>query len=138
MEEVLKVAAKPESLVEILDFVGKILDAHGCTPQARTQLRMAIEEVYVNIAHYAYSSEEGWAEISGSVEDDVATFCITDGGDPFDPLAKSDPDILLSGEERGIGGLGIFMVKSMVDDIKYEYSNGCNKLTLTKNLGTTD
>ena len=133
-EQVLKIPATLEGMDEVLAFVSSVLDAHGCSLQARTQLRMAIEELYVNVAHYAYPSGDGWAEIRGSVENGVATFRIIDGGTPFDPLAKPDPDILLSGEERGIGGLGIYMVKNMVDEVKYDYRDGCNCLTLRKQL----
>ena len=133
-EQVLKIPATLEGMDEVLAFVSSVLDVHGCTLQARTQLRMAIEELYVNVAHYAYPSRDGWAEIRGSVENGVATFRIIDGGTPFDPLAKPDPDILLSGEERGIGGLGIYMVKNMVDEVKYDYRDGCNCLTLRKQL----
>ncbi len=68
------------------------------------------------------------------MEDGIATFKIIDGGTPFDPLAKPDPDVLLSGEERDIGGLGIYMVKSTMNEIKYEYRDGCNELTLIKQL----
>ncbi len=133
-EKVLRIPAKLEGMDEVLDFVSSLVDAHGCTPQARSQLRMAMEELYVNIAHYAYPDGEGWAEIRGSVEDGVVTFTLIDGGTPFDPLAKPDPDILLSGEERRIGGLGIYMVKSMVDEVEYTYLDGCNRLTLKKQL----
>ena len=133
-EQVLRIPATPEGMDEVLDFVSSLLDAHGCTPRTRTQLRMAMEEVYVNVAHYAYPSQDGWAEIRGSVDNGVATFRRIDGGTPFDPLAKPDPDVLLSGEERGIGGLGIYMVKSMVDEVEYVYRDGCNQLTLRKQL----
>lgn len=133
-EQVLRIPATPEGMDEVLDFVSSLLDAHGCTPRTRTQLRMAMEEVYVNVAHYAYPSQDGWAEIRGSVDNGVATFRLIDGGTPFDPLAKPDPDVLLSGEERGIGGLGIYMVKSMVDEVEYVYRDGCNQLTLRKQL----
>ena len=134
VEQVLRIPAELERLDEILDFVGTLLDASGCTPQVRTQLRMALEELYVNIAHYAYPSGDGWAEIRGSVEDGVVTFRLIDGGTPYDPLAKPDPDILLSGEEREIGGLGIYMVKNMVDKMEYVYRDGCNQLILRKKL----
>ena len=133
-EKVLRIPAKLEGMDEVLDFVSSLVDAHGCTPQARSQLRMAMEELYVNIAHYAYPDGEGWAEIRGSVEDGVVMFTLIDGGTPFDPLAKPDPDILLSGEERRIGGLGIYMVKSMVDEVEYTYLDGCNRLTLKKQI----
>ena len=133
-EKVLRIPAALEDMDEVLDFVGSVLNAHGCAPQTLAQLRMAMEELYVNVAHYAYPSGDGWAEIRGSVEDGVATFRLIDGGTPFDPLAKPDPNVLLSGEERQIGGLGIYMVKNMVDEVEYEYRDGCNQLTLRKKL----
>ena len=133
-EYVLRIPAKLEGMDVILSFVSFLLDTNGCTPKARTQMRMAVEELYVNVTLYAYPSKDGWAEIRGSVEDGTATFRLIDGGTPFDPLAKADPDTLLSGEEREIGGLGIFMVKTMVDEVEYEYRDGCNRLTLRKQL----
>ena len=93
-----------------------------------------MEEIYVNQTLYAYPEGNGWAEMRGSVETDAATFTLIDGGTPFDPLAKADPDILLSGEERGIGGLGIFMVKTTMDEMKYEYRDGCNRLMMRRRL----
>ena len=133
-EQVLRIPAALEGMDKVLDFVSAVLDVHGCTPQVRTQLRMAMEELYVNVAHYAYPSGDGWMEIRCSAEGGVATIRLIDGGVPFDPLAKPDPDILLSGEERRIGGLGIYMVKNMVDEIEYVYRDGCNCLTLRKHL----
>lgn len=131
---VLRIPARLEGMDLILSFVSFLLDSHGCPPQARTQLRMAVEELYVNVTLYAYPSGDGWVEIQGSVEDGVATFRLIDGGTPFNPLEKDDPDVMLSGEERSIGGLGIFMVKTMVDEVAYAYSDGCNRLTLRKQL----
>ena len=133
-EYVLRIPAKLEGMDVILSFVSFLLDTNGCTPKARTQMRMAVEELYVNVTLYAYPSKDGWAEIRGSVENGTATFRLIDGGTPFDPLAKADPDTMLSGEEREIGGLGIFMVKTMVDEVEYEYRDGCNRLTLRKQL----
>lgn len=133
-EQVLRVPAKLEGMEEILNFVGSLLEDNGGTPQVRTQMRMAMEELYANVTLYAYPSGDGWVEIRGSVEDGVATFKIIDSGTPFDPLAKPDPNILLSGEERAIGGLGIYMVKTMVDEVEYEFRDGCNCLTMRKEL----
>ena len=133
-ESVLRIPAKLEGMDVVLGFVSYLLDLGGATPKARKQLRMAVEELYVNVALYAYPKGDGWVEFRGGVEDGLATFRLIDAGKPFDPLAKEDPDIELSGEERGIGGLGIFMVKSMVDEINYEYSDGCNRLTLRKRI----
>ena len=133
-EYVLRVPAKLEGMDVILAFVSYLLDINGCSTRTRTQLRIAVEELYVNVTLYAYPDGDGWAEIRGSIEDGVATFTLIDGGRPFDPLAKEDPDIMLSGEERGIGGLGIFMVKTTMDEMTYEYRDGCNRLVMRKRL----
>ena len=102
----------------------------------RIQLQMdiAVEEIFVNIASYAYEGKEGPSEIIFELNDKVAEITFIDSGIPYDPLAKEDPDITLSAEQRQIGGLGIFMVKKSMDDMKYEYSDGKNKLTLFKRI----
>ena len=133
-EYVLRVPAKLEGMDVILAFVSYLLDINGCSTKTRTQLRIAIEELYVNVTLYAYPDGNGWAEIRGSIEDGVATFTLIDGGRPFDPLAKEDPDTMLSGEDREIGGLGIFMVKTTMDEMTYEYRDGCNRLVMRKKL----
>jgi len=133
-EQVLRIPAELERVGEVLDFVASFADAHDATPEARMQLRMAMEELYVNVARYAYPSGDGWAEIRGSVSDGVATIKLIDAGTPFDPLAKPDPDVTLPGEEREIGGLGIFMVKNLVDEAEYEHLDGCNQMTIRKQL----
>lgn len=126
--------AKLEGTDTMLGFVSLLLDVNNCPVNVRKQLRIVVEELFVNVALYAYPSGDGWVEMRGSVEDGVATFQMIDGGKPFDPLAKEDPDIMLSGEERGIGGLGIFMVKTMVDEVEYVYQDGCNQLTLRRHI----
>ena len=133
-EYVLRVPARLEGMDVILAFVSYLLDISGCSTKTRTQLRIAVEELYVNVTLYAYPDGDGWVEMRGSIEDGMATFKLIDGGKPFDPLAKEDPDIMLSGEERGIGGLGIFMVKNTMDEMKYEYRDGCNQLMMRKRL----
>ena len=133
-EYVLRVPAKLEGMDVILAFVSYLLDINGCSTKTRTQLRIAIEELYVNVTLYAYPDGNGWAEIRGSIEDGVATFTLIDSGRPFDPLAKEDPDTMLSGEDREIGGLGIFTVKNTMDEMEYEYRDGCNQLMMRKRL----
>lgn len=88
-EQVLRIPAELERMDDVLAFVSSLIDAYGTTPKVRTQLRMAMEELYVNIAHYAYPSGDGWAEIRGSVEDGVATFKLIDAGTPFDRSART-------------------------------------------------
>jgi anti-sigma regulatory factor (Ser/Thr protein kinase) len=97
---------------------------------------VAIEEVFVNVAHYAYGEGEGDADLRISYEEDTRTFtfCMADKGVPFDPLQKPDPDITLSAEERQIGGLGIFITKKTMDAVAYAYENGENVLTMVKKV----
>ena len=97
---------------------------------------VAIEEVFVNIAHYAYGDGEGHVNLGIGFDptQGAVTFRMADKGIPFDPLKKPEPDITLSAEDREIGGLGIFMVKKTMDDITYEYKDGQNILKIKKNL----
>ena len=100
------------------------------------QVDVAVEELFVNIAHYAYAPDTGSATIRVAPRQDPKGVAITfvDRGVPYDPLAKEDPDVTLSAEERQIGGLGIYMVKKSMDDMQYEYRDGQNVLTIVKNL----
>lgn len=98
------------------------------------KIRLAIEEVVENIVQYAYENGSGYLEASTTIEGDSLLISFTDAGRPFDPLAKPDPDITLSAEDRPIGGLGIFICKQMMDDIYYQYKNNCNILTIKKIL----
>ena len=98
------------------------------------QIDIAAEEIFVNIAHYAYTPGTGEATICVELYQDPSAIEITfiDQGVPYDPLAKPDPDVTLSAKERKIGGLGIFMVKKSMDEVRYEYLDGCNVLTIKK------
>lgn len=104
--------------------------------KSKMQLDLAVEEIFVNIAKYAYAPGFGKATVRVEVSGDPVTVCITfiDRGIPYDPLKKVDPDVTLSADEREIGGLGIFMTKKVMDDISYEYKNGQNILTLKKTI----
>ena len=99
-------------------------------------ITVALEEVFVNVAHYAYPNGSG--DVSFARDFDSVrrrmTVQMTDSGIPFDPLAKPDPDITLSAEERQIGGLGIFMMKMTMDDVSYVYKDGQNILTMKKTI----
>lgn len=128
------VPAKDEALNEVLAFVDEILEANDCSMKAQMQIDIAVEELFVNIAHYAYGDENGEAEIEASVADGLCTISFKDKGVEFDPLKKPDPDITLSAEERQIGGLGIFMVKKSMNSVAYERKDGTNILTITKSI----
>lgn len=128
------VPAISDAMGYILDFVEHELQSLGCSEKTKAQINIALDEIFTNIISYAYPSNTGEVKISLKVEPDSKTLsiCFTDSGIPYNPLATPDPDITLSAEERGIGGLGIFMVKKSMDKMLYEYSNGKNKLTLIK------
>lgn len=132
----IKVTADISQLDQVLAFADAILEEAGCSPKAQMQIDVAIEEIFVNIAHYAYPSGNGEATIYMEEDASSKTVQITfeDEGIPYDPLKNEDPDITLSAEERPIGGLGIFMVKKSMDDVSYEYSDGKNRLTIKKKI----
>ena len=132
----LDIEAVRENLSEVLAFVDKRLEDADCPMKAQMQIDLAVEEIFINIASYAYAPDKGRAKIRAEVSGNPITVTLTfiDHGIPYDPLAKADPDVTLSAEERGIGGLGIFMVKKTMDDVSYEYKDGSNILTLKKSL----
>ena len=132
----LDIEARAENLEEVIQFVDQELETADCPIKAQMQIEIAVEEIFVNIANYAYNPDTGSAVIRIEVTDDPVSVKLVfiDNGVPYDPLAKKDPDITLSAEERDIGGLGIFMVKKNMDEIHYEYKDGQNILTLIKNL----
>ena len=128
--------AKTEALPDILGFVEETLEGYGCPTKIQMAVCVAIEEVFVNVAHYAYGDKEGDMDlgIGFDKENRTMTFRMTDKGVPFDPLKKPDPDITLSAEEREIGGLGIFITKQTMDSVTYAYENGKNILTMIKTI----
>ena len=132
----LDIEASVERLQEVIDFVNARLASVECPPKAQMQMELAVEEIFVNIAHYAYAPSKGTATVRVEVSDDPVEVTITfiDRGVPYDPLQKADPDVTLSSEERKIGGLGIFMTKKVMDGVSYEYKDGQNILTLKKTL----
>lgn len=132
----LNLKATVENLDRVLAFVNEQMESLDCSPKAQMQLEIAVEELFVNIAHYAYQPGTGDATVCVEPHEEPPAVSITfiDRGVPYDPLAKEDPDVTLSAQERKIGGLGIYMVKKSVDDISYEYRDGQNILTILKKL----
>ena len=125
-----------EKLPELLAFIEQQMEEVGCPLKTQMEIAVAAEEVFVNIASYAYAPGTGIATVCIEIDDDppVATIAFSDSGVPFDPLKKADPDVTLPAEEREIGGLGIFMTRKFMDDVTYTYRDGQNILTLKKNL----
>ena len=132
----LEIEAASENLAEVQTFVEERLAGTDCTPAARMQMAVAVEEIFINIASYAYAPDKGKATVRVEVTEGPVAVAITfvDHGVPYDPLKRQDPDTKLPAEEREIGGLGIFMTKKVMDDVTYEYRDGQNILTLKKNL----
>ncbi|MBO6039967.1 MAG: anti-sigma factor antagonist [Oscillospiraceae bacterium] len=132
----LEIDAEEEKLQEVQAFVDERLEEADCPLKAQMQIAVAVEEIFVNIASYAYVPEKGKAKVRVEVSDEPVSVTITfvDHGIPYDPVAREDPDVTLPASQRDIGGLGIFMTKQIMDDVAYEYRDGQNILTLKKRL----
>ncbi|MBQ6019101.1 MAG: SpoIIE family protein phosphatase [Clostridia bacterium] len=131
-ENKLTVDAEKENLDEVIGFVDSCLEKIDCPPKAQMQIDLAVEEIFVNIASYAYGDETGKAEISVQVSGNEITIVFADSGILYNPLEKEDPDTTLSADEREIGGLGVFLVKKNMDDVSYDWVDGKNILTVKK------
>lgn len=126
--------ASDAALHEALDLVEQTLTDAGCPMKTVLQITVCVEEMFVNVAHYAYGENEGDVTLAVGVEDGIASITLIDSGIPFDPLQAKQPDITLSAEERSIGGLGIFMVRKSMDEVSYERRDGQNRFTMKKKL----
>ena len=135
IKEVTMTASKSD-LDNALTFIDEYLDEFGCPEKCRMQIDLAAEEAFVNIATYAYAPETGPVTIKIGLSEDRSQVSITftDSGIPYDPMTKDDPDVTLSGDERQIGDLGIFLLKKYTDDVRYKFADGQNQLTIVKNL----
>ena len=133
--EELILPAKVENLDEVQAFVGERV-GEDCSPKAQMQLDLAVEEIFVNIANYAYAPGEGKAAVRVQVSEEPRRVDVTfrDRGVPYNPLEKEDPDVTALAAERKLGGLGIFLTKQLMDEVQYEYRDGQNVLTLTKRI----
>ena len=130
------VPANDVDTAPIVEFVENELEQHDCPARALYQIEVAIEEILVNIVSYAGLSDADGVEVRCEVKEDPLRVVVQflDEGVPFDPLAKDDPDTSPEATMAREGGLGIFMVKKMMDDVSYAYEDGKNTLTILKNL----
>ena len=128
------IKATRENLAKVNEAVEDFLADKPISFKTRTQIDLAVEEIYINIASYAYPDSEGNAEIILSENNGEFVMTFIDEGVPYDPHAKPDPDTTLSASERQIGGLGIFLVKKIMDSVTYKYEDGKNILTMSKKL----
>jgi anti-sigma regulatory factor (Ser/Thr protein kinase) len=129
-------AAKKETLTQVIEFTEKSLESFDCPIKSSMAICVAVEEIFVNIASYAYPDGDGDVSLSFGFDktERLMTLVIKDNGIPFNPLEKSEPDISLSADEREIGGLGIFITKKTMDTVSYTYENDSNVLTMTKKI----
>ena len=134
--KIITVPAEAAALEMVNAFIQEKLESINCPKRAKMQMMLAVEEIFVNISSYAYHPEVGQAEVGVDIDGDPPTVTIRflDQGRPFNPLEKPDADITLSAQEREIGGLGILLVKKIMDQVDYVYENGRNILTIKKEL----
>ena len=128
------VEAVIQNVETVTEFVNTVLEENDCPMKVQMQIDVAIDEIFGNIAYYAYGNSCGNATIQIEIEKDLPGIVLTfiDQGMPYNPLENKEPDITLDIEEREIGGLGIFLVKKTMDALSYEYVDGQNVLTLKK------
>lgn len=126
--------ADDQFLNDATSFVESELEKIDCSPKAMMQISICVEELFVNVAHYAYGNETGWVTISIEANNRSVLITFTDEGVPFNPLAQTDPDITLPAEERDVGGLGILMVKKSMDELNYKRSGNKNIFTMKKEI----
>ena len=130
----LLIEADKEKLPEVSDFLEGYLEELGCPMATIIQTSVAVEEIFVNIASYAYGEDGGDVRFTLDVPEEGNGIVITvrDSGMPYDPLSREDPDVTLPAEQRSVGGLGIYMVKQSMDELSYAYEDGQNVLTMVR------
>ena len=122
-------------LERVAVFVKEVSQLLSLDSETTMNLNLALEEVVSNVILYAYPQKMGEnIIIKASSDDNILVFTITDKGDEFDPTKVEDADITLAAEDREIGGLGIFIVKNIMNEVTYHRLDGKNILTLKKNI----
>ena len=120
---------------QLAAFIDVVAEACGIDMATAMSLNLAMEEAVVNVMNYAYPAGTlGNVDIDAKFADGRLTFVLSDSGKPFDPTQASEPDLTLQAEDRPIGGLGIFLVRQIMDQVEYQYRDGKNILTLSKNI----
>lgn len=133
----LTLKAERASLETVTDFVDRFMENCGYNEKFQMQMDIVVEEIYVNVCDYAYPDGTGDVTVDIAAEPEKLTLTFTDKGFEYNPLEKEDPDITLSAEEREIGGLGVFMVKQIMDEVTYRRLDGKNVLSMAKYTDTT-
>lgn len=134
MTSTLHIKNNPDQLALLYDFLEQQAGRCGIDTTLLIQIKLAMDEAVTNVIQYAYPNSEGDIRIDMGCEEGVLKIVVTDNGIRFNPLENQEPDITLSVEERPIGGLGIFLVKQLMTDVRYDRSEGKNILTMTKEI----
>ena len=127
--------AEVPNLPQVIDFVNEALSGDGWDQETLAVMDVAVEEIFVNIASYAYATLPGaekFADITVDLDDEGVTVILEDAGVEYNPLLREDPDVTLPAQDRSIGGLGIYMVKMSMDKVGYERKDGRNVFTVRK------
>ena len=135
----LKIEATVENLAKVFSFLSESMNNLDCDPKVKRQIKLCVEELFVNIAHYAYDPGTGFAEISietvpGTGGRPKMVISFADNGRPYDPFAMPDPDIEADLDDRRIGGLGVYLVRTTMDSVNYKHEHGQNITTIEKDL----
>lgn len=132
----LNIDAKAENIAGVTDFINEQIAGCGCSGRTQIYIDVAADELFSNIVKYAYGNKKGTVTIRTEIKTQPLSVMITfiDSGIPYDPLKSKDPDTVSSADKREIGGLGIYIVKKSMDSVGYEYKDGKNIITITKNL----
>lgn len=135
-QKILTIDANFDLSENVVKFIMDNYAGYFSSEKLNFQINMVIDEIFGNISRYAFNNEGGMVNILSWLEEDPLRLNIKfiDNGIPFNPLEVGEPDITSSINNRKIGGLGIFIVKSMVDSFVYKYNHNCNVLTITKVL----
>ena len=134
--QTITLTAVPENFAAAQERVRSFLDSASCSMRTLFELDMVVEEVFINVASYAYPDSTGMVSLDLTLDEEQNFLCLTfrDSGIPYDPLRKQSPDLSAPAEKRPIGGLGIFLVQKYSDSLSYEYADGENRLTIGKKL----
>lgn len=135
MERSIVLANEISEISRLNGFIEEIGEEFGLTPDVVFNLNLVLEEAVVNVINYAYPKEDHqWIYLSAKLQDGTIILVLTDTGKEFDPTMAPEADITLSADEREIGGLGIFLIRQIMNEVKYERIDGKNVLTLEKKL----
>jgi anti-sigma regulatory factor (Ser/Thr protein kinase) len=130
--------ADMDHLEALMNFIGGHAQASGLDPQSLYRVDLAAEEVLTNIIKYAYPEGQGLVEVACGVEDQSFVMEFRDQGQPFDPLAAEEPELSEDLHLRAVGGLGIHLVRQVMDQVSYHRQDQTNLLRIAKIIGATD